>query len=90
MAGGMCGRGHAWQGGMCGRGHAWQGVCVAGGTCMVGDMHGEHVWQGGMHGRGVCMTGGMHGTHATCPSGYCEIRLVNAQAVRILLECILV
>ena len=43
MAGGMCGRGCAWQGacvdewqggmhgggGMCGSGHAWQGACVA-------------------------------------------------------------
>ena len=36
MAGGMHGRGHAWQGGcmaggMHGRGDAWQGACVAGG-----------------------------------------------------------
>ena len=43
VAGGMCGRVHAWQGGMCGRGHAWQGACVA----------------GGMHGRGVWIAGGV-------------------------------
>ena len=54
MAGGMHGRGYAWQracvvggyivGGVCGRGHEWQGVCMAGG----------HVWCGaGMHGRGA-------------------------------------
>ena len=40
----------AWQGGMCGR-----GVCIAGGVCMAGDMHGRgHAWQGGC-GRGVCV-----------------------------------
>ena len=31
--------GHAWQGGMR-EGHAWQGVCVTGGACMAGGMHG--------------------------------------------------
>ena len=89
--------GHAWQGCMCGRGHAWQGVCMAGGgvhgrgvggmrgrgVCMVGGMCGGGcVWQG------ACMAGGMHATHA--PPQHYEIRSVNARAVRILLECILV
>ena len=31
MAGGMHGRGHAWQGACMAGGHAWQGVCMAGG-----------------------------------------------------------
>ena len=40
-----------------------------------------------MHGRGVCMAGGH-----TCPPTHThyKIRSVNARAVRILLECILV
>ena len=29
MAGGVHGRGHAWQGSMCGGGCAWQGACMA-------------------------------------------------------------
>ena len=70
--------GHAWQGG-----HVWQGVCIAGG----------HMWQGGMHGRGACVVGGMHGRgamHAMHAPRHYEIQSVNAWAVRILLECILV
>ena len=70
-------------------GHARQGV-----------IHGEgHVWWGGMHGRKgmcgrgeacmageVCMVrGGMHGTGA-----YVQARWPLKQAVRTLLECILV
>ena len=57
-------------------------------------MKGEHVWQ-----RGACMVkGGIHGergmhgergAYVVCTPFY-EIRPVNAQAVRILLECILV
>ena len=43
---------------------------------------------GGMHGRGV-VCGRAHTCH-TGPPGYYEIRSVNAQVVRILLECILV
>ena len=82
MAGGCAWQGHVWLGGMHGRGHAWWGACVAGGACMAG----------GMRGRGACMAGsasqgGMHATHA--PWQY-EIWSVNARAVRILLECILV
>ena len=51
-----------------------------------GGVHGRgHVWQG----EGACMVGGVHATHAPSP-GHCEIRSVNARAVRILLECILV
>ena len=92
MCGGgqMCGRGHAWQlgGGMCDRdvhggGHVWQGVCacMAGGhvwqgACVAGCAWQGHVWQG------VCM-------HPPTNPHY-EIRSVNARAVRILLECILV
>ena len=46
MAGGMHGRGCAWQGGDM---HGREGTCMAGG----------HVMQGAcMHGRGVCMAGG--------------------------------
>ena len=64
MAGGLC-----MAGGMSGRGHAWQGACMAreglrgGGACMVGG----HAWQGAVHGRGhswlkgASMVGGMHG-----------------------------
>ena len=43
--------------------------------------------QGGHAWRGACMAGGMHAMHA--PRHY-EIWSVNARAVRILLECILV
>ena len=81
LAGGVCDGGHAWQGrhawqgGMHGRGRAWQGACMAGG----------HAWQGGMHGRG-----GMHGGGPCMPPRHHEIRSVDARAVRILLECILV
>ena len=55
-------------------GHAWQG---------------EHVWQGGMYGgghvwQGACMAG------SVCMAGGCVWHTVNEQAVRILLECILV
>ena len=50
---GMHGRGHAWlrracmAGGVHGGGHAWQGVCMPGGMCGRGVMHGGggHVWQ---------------------------------------------
>ena len=35
-------------GGVHGRGHAWQGACMAGGVCVAGGVHGRgHVWQGG-------------------------------------------
>ena len=55
MAGGVCGRGHAWQG-MRGGGHAKQGACEAGGHAWQGAcMAGGHAWQGGMHDRGACM-----------------------------------
>ena len=63
------------------------------GVCGRGGMHGGGACVGGVHGRGVhgggaSMAGGMHATHA--PSGHYEIWSVNAQSVRILLECILV
>ena len=64
---------------MCGRGgmHGWVGgVCAWQGACVAGG--------GGVRGRG-----GVHATHAPSP-GHCEMRSVNARAVRILLECILV
>ena len=81
--GGMCGEGgHAWQRGMHGEGGVYgEGACVA-----KGGMHGE----GGVRGKGghawqkrgeACMVW-------TPP--FNEIRPVNARAVRILLECILV
>ena len=90
------------MGGMCGRGacmvrgsHAWHGgACVARGACMV---KGGCAWQEAtMCGEGcACVAkGGMHdkrwGVHAwyACPPY--EIRLVNARAVCILLEYILV
>ena len=68
---------------------------------MVGGMHGGGlhsggcVWVGGCMWQAACMAeervwaGGMHATHVH-PSGYYEIRSVNARVVRILLECILV
>ena len=79
MAGGMHGRGRAWQGG-----HAWWGACMTGGmhgrgACMVGE-----CVAGGMHDRGACMVGSMHGSGGVCGD------MVNERAVRILLECILV
>ena len=65
---------------MCGGGHAWQreGACVAGGACMVGDMHDR----GTCVARGACMV---------CMPP-CQILqdTVNEQVVCILLECILV
>ena len=36
------GGGHVWQGGMHGRG-VHGGGCIAGGACMVGDMHAMHT-----------------------------------------------
>ena len=65
------------EGACVGRGgmHGWGGVCMAGGMCG--------------RGRGRAWQGGVHATHAPSP-GHCEIRSVNARAVRILLECILV
>ena len=59
-------------------GHAWQGG-VCGRSC---------AWQGIMHGGGMC--GGGHACHTCPPPTHYEIRSVNARAVRILLECILV
>ena len=83
----------------CSRGHAW--LLLGGHACVVapGGMHGcsgGHAWllRGGMHGcsEGVCgCSGGVRG----CPGGHAQDRtrygdMVNEQAVRILLECILV
>ena len=66
-------------------GHAWQGACVA-----EGDMHGRgHVWNGCTW-AGVCMAGGCAWQGVCMPPGHYEIRSVNARAVHILLECILV
>ena len=70
----------------------WGGVRGGGGVCMVGG----HAWQGacmagGMHGRGACVAGGMHDRGCVCvPPRHYKIWSVNACAVRILLECILV
>ena len=69
MAGGVHGRGCAWQGGAC-----MVGVMHSRGACVAGGVHGwGHVWQrGSMHGggharqRGVCMAGGMHGRGHVC------------------------
>ena len=63
-----------WQGGM--RGQGVGGVRDRGVCMAVGC-----AWRGDMHGEG-----GMRGMHAP----FYVIRLVNARAVRILLECILV
>ena len=85
----VCVRGACMAGGM----HVWQGACVvgaggvcgrAGDTCMAGGMHGRRC----VHGRGACMAGKGHACHAH-PQHH-DIRSVNARAVRILLECILV
>ena len=63
--------GHAW--GACGGGHAWWGicsrgdmcVCVGGGTCMAG----------GMHGGGRACVGGMHGVVGhVCWGRACMVR----------------
>ena len=97
--------GHAWLGGgMHGRGCAWMGACMVGG--MHGGDHAwwGHAWLGGMHGQwacvaegeGVCMAGG-HAWQWACmtcmppPRQTLRLcRMVNEQAVRILLECILI
>ena len=82
MAGGVRGRG------ACVAGHAWWGACVAG-----------VAWQGGVCRRGACVAGGVHDGGVCIAGGACmphttprhyEIQSVNARAVRILLECILV
>ena len=97
------GEGYVWQGacmlGACmAGGCAWQGGCMAGGhacwgACMAGGMHGR-----GMHGRGCVWCGAcMAGGHAWCGGMHCRgghawqiLRdTVNEQALRILLECIL-
>ena len=71
--------GHAWLWGACvvAGGHAWllEGMYGCQGACMVA---GGHGW----------LLGGVHG----CWGGMCRIRrdTINEQAVRILLECILV
>ena len=54
------------------------------GACVAGGVHGRGR---GVHGRGACMAGGVHATYTP---GHYEIQLINARAVRILLECILV
>ena len=72
-------------------GHVWQGDVHGQGACMAGGRHGRghawqvggHVWQGGMHGKGCAWWGGGVWQGACIPS-------VNARAVRILLEYILV
>ena len=84
MCGGVHGRG----------GYAWQGVHVEEGGMCSGDEHGGgHAWQGVHDREGTCVAGGcvggVHATHAPLPRQY-EIRSVNARAVRILPECILV
>ena len=62
VAGGMCGRGHAWQGGMHGRGvcmaggHVWQGMCMAGGlggACPLTDTTRYSQWAGSTHPTGM-------------------------------------
>ena len=74
--------------------HCWGGICGRG-ACMAGGVHAQR----GVHGRGACVVGGMHGRGVYMVGGVCmvrgeacvtKIRLVNARAVRILLECILV
>ena len=95
MGGGACvAGGHAWQ-----EGHAWSGACIAGGGVCAGGggVHSRRACmagEGGVHGRGHADGGGgcawqgvMHATHA--PRQILR-DTVNEQAVRILLECILV
>ena len=72
-----------------------QGACVVGGGACVAGGHARPggEWWGAMHGRGHAWWGGMLGRgHAchTCPPGHYKIGSVNARAVGILLECILV
>ena len=54
MAGGVHGRGCAWQG-VCGGGHAWQGGMCGWGACMVGGCMAGVCVVGG----GACMAGEM-------------------------------
>ena len=70
-------------GGMRGRGRAWQGAHVWQGHAWQG-----HAWQGACVVGRRAWQGGIHATHHY--PGHHEIRSVNARAVRILLECILV
>ena len=88
---GMCGWGVCVAGGVCmAGGHVWPG----GGACVAGG--GAYMPRGGScMVRGACVAGEcMHAQGCMpCmppPAQYYEIRSVNEQAVRILLECILV
>ena len=69
-----------------------EGMCMARGVCMGGVHVGGHVCMvggGDMHGRGAYKVGGMHDMHP--PGKILQLHhMVNEQAVRILLECILV
>ena len=84
-------RGDVYGGGRvhCRRGHGRrEGVCMAGGmcgngACMVGGVHG----MGGVHGRGHVWH---KGSCMACTLWQILQDTVNEQAVRILLECILV
>ena len=72
-----------------GWGRAWWGEGVCGG----GGMHGRGVCMAeGVHGRGHVRQGGVHGRTCMLPSTpWLKLRnTLNEQAVRILLECILV
>ena len=97
---GACAHGMAWQGGMhvCGRG-VCMGACMTGRGCAQGGVHGGGcAWQGAcMSGGGmagaVCMEVGHVWWGGPCmhaPPPHYKIQSVNAQAVCILLECILV
>ena len=72
---------YVWQG----RGHAWW-VCMAGvEACMAGGLCGRrHVWWG------MCMAEGVFGRRHAWQGACMEERRPLKQAVRILLECILV
>ena len=55
-------------GGMCGRGHAWQGACMVGRHVGGGGYGRGDVWLGGGHAwLGACMVGGVHG--GACMAG---------------------
>ena len=81
------------RGWACMTGGAWVvGACLAGGcvaegrACVAGGMHGG----GQMCGSEACVVGGHAWPHPPSTRQHYKIRSVNARAVRILLECILV
>ena len=85
-----------WQGASVVGGHVWQGGMRGRGTCVAGGVHGGRgmYGRGSMHGRGHSWQGACVACMHVPPPPPTDTTkygdTVNEQAVRILLECILV